>query len=177
MLKSWLLLFALALSSGIVQADEAIDNLAPDDTVNQFKELDVPLPAFPEDGNLIPFLIDDRGTGYTYKMDSKALSVGDDGVTRYTVVVESPTGAKNVFYEGVRCETEEYKTYAYGTSSGGFQKAYQPTWRRMFKAGPRNYHSDLTRNFLCDRDGFNYRVDIVQDRLRYFDGYSSDVAF
>ena len=41
-----------------------------------------------------------------------SLTVGTDGVVRYTVVVTSPAGARNVNYEGIRCDTYEWRLYA-----------------------------------------------------------------
>lgn len=48
-----------------------------------------------------------------FGVDPKTMSVTGDGVVRYVVVAHRETGnTTNAFYEGVRCATGEYKTYA-----------------------------------------------------------------
>ena len=69
------------------------------------------LPPLPQQANLLPFDVSGN-TPLTFAVDSKSLSVGDDGVVRYTVVVKSPSGAYNVNYEGIRCDTYEWRQYA-----------------------------------------------------------------
>lgn len=178
MLKPALLLLFFVISVGFAHADESTNKIyVPEDNKDKFVEQDIPFPAYPDDANLLAFPIDARGTNYQYKMDLKSLRVDADGVTRYTMVIESPSGARNVIYEGIRCITNEYKTYAYGTASSEFQKNSTARWKRANDRGGINYQADLAENFLCDPEGSNIRADIVKERLRYGGGNPSAIFF
>ena len=60
---------------------------------------------------------------YTLKiyLDEKSISLAQDEIVRFTLVVETSSGTRNVFYEGLRCDTREYKTYAVGTLDKTFE--------------------------------------------------------
>jgi hypothetical protein len=62
-------------------------------------------------------------------VDRPSISVGADGVVRYTLIAVSPLGAENVSFEGVRCKSREHKTYATGRADGGWSRREGP-WRR-----------------------------------------------
>lgn len=108
------------------------------------------LPPYPRPDALSPVAISTGPRDYRYAIDAKALSVGGDGVVRYTVVIESSGGARNVLFEGIRCRTREYKTYAYGRNSGRFRRTERPSWRRIQERGAMAFRDELARAYLCD---------------------------
>lgn len=74
-------------------------------------EIEVQLPEFPETENLIPFqvgAIRDR----QFFIDGRSISIGSDEVIRFSVVVISASGARNISFEGLRCATGERRLYA-----------------------------------------------------------------
>ncbi|KWR89651.1 CNP1-like family protein [Cupriavidus sp. IDO] len=118
-----------------------------------FQEAEAMLPAAPVDANLIPFSV--SGTGaLSFAVDGKSVSVGKDKVVRYTVVTTSQSGARNVTFEGMRCDVFERKLYA--TLPTGAKEwipnrsDYGETWHRM-EAGARNaYAATLATDFFCE---------------------------
>ena len=76
-----------------------------------FKEGQTTLPAPPQDADLIPFSVNDSAD-FRFAVDPKSLSVGDDRVVRYTVVITSAGGGRNVSFEGLRCDAFERRIYA-----------------------------------------------------------------
>ena len=62
----------------------------------------VTLPRYPDPGSLVAADIGRPGDPYRYFVDPASLSVGRDGVTRYTVALVSKGGGRNLFYEGIR---------------------------------------------------------------------------
>src|SRR3989338_2296507 len=96
----------------------------------KWKELEVPLPAFPDDRDLIPVRMP---ASYTLKiyLDEKSISLAKDGIARFTLMVETSSGTRNMFYEGLRCDTREYKTYAVGTLDKTFEPIKKPKWERV----------------------------------------------
>ena len=89
-------------------------------------------------------------SGYTVSLDAKHLSLGDDWVVRYTVVLESRSGARNVYFEGLRCDTKEYKTYGYGTGGGELQEFPGSEWRPVVRSGPAPFRFELLSFYFCD---------------------------
>lgn len=114
-----------------------------------FKEEQAELPPAPEEKNLVAF---DPGRPTTMKfyVDTASLSVGQDQVVRYTMVVTGDEDTRNVMYEGVRCKTGERKTYAYGKRDGSWSEARDPQWESYQYDAPR---ASLYRNYLCPLRG------------------------
>jgi len=94
----------------------------------EWQELEVALPPWPEQENLIPLKLDLGSFPYSLFIDGNSLSVGEDRVVRYTVVLRSPNGVENVTYEGIRCKHKQVRRYAYG-SRGQFRPVRRPEWR------------------------------------------------
>ncbi|SOZ36106.1 CNP1-like family protein [Cupriavidus neocaledonicus] len=118
-----------------------------------FEEAKAMLPALPQEANLIPFSVAGTGT-LSFAVDSKSISVGKDNVVRYTVVTTSQSGARNVTFEGMRCDAFERKLYATlppgATEWVPNSSDYGETWHRM-QAGVRNaYAATLATDFFCE---------------------------
>lgn len=82
-------------------------------------------------------------------LDPDAISLGADGVTRYTLVVRTATGVANVTYEGIRCATGEWKVYATGRQDGQWHRVPDPVWRPMDKAGLNDVRQTLYERHVC----------------------------
>ena len=125
-------------------------------------ESEVALPHYPEERDLLPVPPAARDTLKVY-IDRTTLMRAADGSVRLSLVVESPRGARNVFFEGVRCETREYKTYAIGTSERHVTAVPDAAWRPIPRAEYNGFRDYLFRHYLCDA---NYRArtptDLVQ---------------
>mgnify|MGYP006205893449 FL=1 len=76
-----------------------------------WQESEVPLPGPVQRGQLIPFDMSTR-TELQFSVDASSISVGSDRVLRYVLVARSNSGAENILYEGLRCETGEARNYA-----------------------------------------------------------------
>jgi hypothetical protein len=124
----------------------------PADEIEEYvwEEGSVKLPDYPDDDDLLEFTVDANDSRFEYYIDAKSLSVGEnDEVVRYTLVVHSITGAENVFYEGIRCDSEEYKTYAFGTGDGKLKPFRDPQWRPIQNLQHMKYRKDLLEHYLC----------------------------
>jgi len=115
-----------------------------------FKEDALNRPAYPDDTALIEFR--PRGNSKNrFYIDRNSVSLGADWVVRYTAVIKSPSGIANVSYEGLRCKTSEYKVYAYGTRSGTWTNAREPTWQDVGRIEA-NFRYSLWVDYLCDSE-------------------------
>jgi len=99
-----------------------------DREIKPWQELQLQLPSYPKADTLIAF---DAGAAAKHRffVDEKSISLGEDGVVRYTLVIKTAGGATNVVFEGIRCETREKKTYALGHDDGTWARARNPAWR------------------------------------------------
>ena len=125
-----------------------------DDEKKDWKEIEAKLPPYPRDANLLPF----RAGGaspHRFFIDAPSLSVGKDGVVRYTLVVKTAGGATNVSFEGIRCEMRQQKYYALGHAGGNWTRARTPQWRRIDYHDINLQHGVLFADYLCDGTGSN----------------------
>jgi len=128
----------------------------------EWKELAASLPAYPDDRDLIPVPMQPADTLKVF-LDKKSLSRIDDYVGRYTVVVMSPSGARNVYFEGIRCETKEYKTYALG-ADGAFQPFKPSAWQAIPYFERNAFRFMLYKHYICDDGTSSARIpsDVVR---------------
>jgi len=111
---------------------------------SEWKELEVTLPAYPQKDVLLSVDLGRADYPFTVFVDPDSLSVGDDQVMRYTVVLQSRSGAENVSYEGIMCNRRKVKRYAYG-SNNQFQRTPGSDWAFI-----RRNRQDLYRMVLAD---------------------------
>ncbi len=112
------------------------------------KESEVTLPAFPQAENLIPF----EGSATTdnkYMVDSASLSVSNDSVVRYTLVIVSSSGARNVSYEAMNCLTSERRLYALGHSDETWSRARSDQWVKIQDNTVNRHYAELYTNYFC----------------------------
>lgn len=106
------------------------------------------LPAFPRNENLLVFNVS-SATPNTFMIDAASLTVGSDRVVRYTVVIESPRGARTVNYEGMRCDPAEYTIYAFGQSAGAWTENRRAAWTAFSQRSLLSYHKALFEDHFC----------------------------
>jgi hypothetical protein len=118
-------------------------------------ELSAQLPPTPKAENLVEFNVS-SATRNRHFVDTASISVGEDKVVRYTVVIEAVGGARNVAFEGLRCATGERRLYAYGQPDGTWSKARNAQWEGIKFRSLLSYHKALYEDYFCP-DGINVR--------------------
>lgn len=113
-----------------------------------WREDDLALPAFPDDSRLesVPMPASDT---IKVSVDKNSIVRGTDGVLRFTLVIETPSGARSIFFDGVRCSTREYKTYALGTQDGRFQPVLNASWQFITHVPFNGYRYVLYKQYAC----------------------------
>jgi hypothetical protein len=106
------------------------------------------LPPSPRAENLIEFNVS-SATRHRHSVDTASISVGEDKVVRYTVVIEAAGGARNVSFEGMRCATGERRLYAYGQPDGSWSKARSAGWEGIKLRSLLSYHKALFEDHFC----------------------------
>lgn len=143
-----------------------------DEDRKPWKEIEARIPSSPRTGDLVPFEAG-AASPHRFYVDARSLSVGDDGVVRYTLVIKAAGGATNVTYEGIRCELRQQKYYAVGRADGNWVRARNPQWRRIEHQDVNRHHSVLYADFLCPG---KQPVKSVRDVLQLL-SYSPPPAF
>ena len=111
-------------------------------------ELQAQLPPYPETENLLQFDAGPVSTNLHY-VDALSITVGEDGVVRYTLVIKSSQGGMNVSYEGIRCQTAEKRTYAYGRNDHTWTRAGRSKWADLETLNQNYAQRALYRYFFC----------------------------
>jgi hypothetical protein len=138
-----LLLFPLAVNAAeILNPDYVEQDTKP------WEELAAHLPPYPREENLLPFTVS-SATSNKFMIDAASLSLGADLVIRYTVVIESPRGARTVSYEGLRCESAERKIYGFGHPDGKWTENKRAAWEGIKVRSLLSYHKPLFEEYFC----------------------------
>ena len=104
------------------------------------------LPSYPKPENLLRVHVS-PATAFEFFVDAASVSVGQDGIVRYTLIARSTSGAVNVSYEGIRCLPRERKLYAFGRSDSTWSPARIPQWVPISQTNPQ--HAALAEDFFC----------------------------
>jgi hypothetical protein len=109
-----------------------------------WKEADAPPPPAFELNRLVPFDVS-VNSQMKWGIDPQAMVIGVDSVVRYVVVAQSPSGVMNAMYEGIRCASGEFKTYARYNKDSGWNTVAQPQWQPFLGT----YAHRLARQGVC----------------------------
>ena len=148
--------FCLLLICGAMLPTAAIAQTRPaqpaepveEEDQKEWVELEVKPPPYPKSGNLIAFEAGGASSNRFF-IDPDSISVGSDGVVRYTLVIRGPTGAENVSFEGIRCESREQKYYAFGRRDGSWGAARSSEWRYIEYKEINRQHGVLYLDYFC----------------------------
>lgn len=141
LLATGALVAAAALAAPVEEEDEA----PPAPAV----EKEVPFPPYPSAESLVRF---DAGTATAnaFFLDGTSLSIGDDAVVRFVLVIRAPSGVENVSFEGIRCESLERRLYATGRADRTWSKSRNSKWMEISSSTLSLPHLALARQYLCD---------------------------
>jgi len=113
-----------------------------------WEEKAVELPPFPEDKDLYSFHVSNTAVNSFY-VDTANIILGSDGVVRYSLLIVSPAGVRNVSHEGMRCQSRERRTYALGRPDNRWNPSRGSDWVRIREAASNRHHAALFLDFFC----------------------------
>jgi CNP1-like family len=138
LLASALLLVASCMASAQFVADD------PD-----WKESEVPPPPVFDLKRLVQVEVFARSE-LKWGVDPNTIVISKDGIVRYIVVAQSPSGVVNAMYEGIRCNKGEFRTYARHNADSGWVMLSGSEWKAIRSAVSTGHLSALARQGLCD---------------------------
>ena len=102
----------------------------------------------PNQSTLVPFYVSQR-TIFKFAVDTDSILIGADGVTRYIVVISSPSGSQQTQYEGIRCDSFQWRLY--GTyESTGWKENPLSSWKNIQSDIPNRYQASLAQGAFCN---------------------------
>lgn len=153
--------FVCALVLGVAFSCQAQTVFDPDYDSEPWKEEAAALPPFPQDQDLYDFYVSPTATSQFF-VDVPNIAIGKDLVVRYTLVVISDSGARNVTFEGMRCDTRERRLYASGRPDGTWSEARNTQWTRIKDAVTNRHHAALFFGYFCPDGVLSYKVEDIR---------------
>lgn len=114
-----------------------------------FKEGTTTMPLNPPNqATLVPFYVSQH-TIFKFAVDTNSILIGADGVTRYIVVMTNPSGEQQAQYEGIRCDSFQWRLY--GTlENNSWKENPLSTWRAIQSNVPNRYQAALAQGAFCN---------------------------
>ncbi|QWE08844.1 CNP1-like family protein [Polynucleobacter ibericus] len=114
-----------------------------------FKEGTTTMPLNPPNPKtLVPFYVS-QTTIFKFAVDTDSILIGADGVTRYIVVATSPNGSSQSQYEGIRCDSFQWRLY--GTLVNDVWKENPlSSWRTIQSNIANRYQAALAQGAFCN---------------------------
>lgn len=153
------LMLVLAAGLGVAKAGGFVD---PDPN---WVEGDYTFPASPDAASLRAFYVS-AASPNRFLVDESSLTVGQDGVVRYVLVIETAGGARNVSFEGIHCASAQRRIYALGRADGSWSEARESEWRPISDNSYNRQRSALAIDHFCDGTVPPRNRDEVLMRLR-----------
>lgn len=133
--------------------------------IQSLEEAPVELPPLPKEEDLQSFHVSPT-SNHTFMVDLSSISVAKDGVIRYTLVSRSRTGAMNISHEGIRCQTGDRKSYAFGRRSGDWVRSRRDEWSPLRDEGSNRQFAALANEYFCQGRTIRGDRDEIVARLR-----------
>ena len=136
----------------------------PNNYVQEVEWVEVAVPEAPAFSTTNGIAIDmPRHVSVKVAVDPATLAIGSDGVVRYVATMTNTSGSVSAVYEGIRCTTDEVKTYARWSSSGQWTRTTEPTWKEINSNLPSKHAYAIARQGACEvRLARNSVADIVR---------------
>ena len=146
MRKTLTILFILFFT-GCASKEKFIDTF---DHGKEWIELQTQLPPYPEAGNLLEFDVG-PASYHHYYIDATSITIGKEGIIRYSLVVKTAQGAENATFEGIRCETREKKRYALGRNDRTWVQPRNSEWQALENIVQDFAQRELAKYYFCPR--------------------------
>jgi hypothetical protein len=129
-----------------------------------FKEGTTTMPLNPPNkSTLQPFYVT-QTTIFKFAVDTNSLLIGTDGITRYIVVITNPSGGQQSQYEGIRCDSFQWRLY--GTyESTGWKENPLSSWKAIQRDIPNRYQASLAQGAFCNFNSQEKNINTILSSL------------
>jgi len=114
-----------------------------------FKEGSTTMPLnSPNKSTLQPFYVS-QTTIFKFAVDTNSILIGSDGITRYIVVITNPSDGQQSQYEGIRCDSFQWRLY--GTfDNNKWNENPLSSWSAIKSNIPNRYQAALAQGAFCN---------------------------
>jgi hypothetical protein len=129
-----------------------------------FKEGTTTMPLNPPNPKtLVPFYVSQH-TIFKFAVDTDSILIGADGVTRYIVVMTSPNGNVQAQYEGIRCDSFQWRLY--GTLlNDAWKENPLSSWQEIKSNVANRYQAALAQGAFCNFDTQEKSIKLILQAL------------
>lgn len=107
------------------------------------------------------------GSDLRFMVDPGSVGRAQIGLVRYTLVVRSPSGYRNISYEGLDCTHDRWHVYAtWSAADGRWQANPGDTWLRANVKSNSDVHGVLDRDYWCQGRWAAGDAGVLVKRLR-----------
>ena len=97
---------------------------------------------------ILPFYVS-QNTVFKFAIDTDSILIGADGVTRYIVVMTNPSGGQQTQYEGIRCDSFQWRLYGTLENKAWRENPFS-NWGVIQSNIPNRYQAALAQGAFCD---------------------------
>ena len=130
-----------------------------------WQEAEVRLPDTVNLARVVTFELT-RPASLVFGIEADSLRIDTDGVVRYAFVARSSSGAVNVLFEGMRCQTAEVKLYAHWDKGSGWTPVVASEWKPLSFQGPTRRAMQMARGGICAQSMPNGSPALILSTLR-----------
>ncbi len=129
-----------------------------------FKEGATKMPLNPPNkSTTLPFYVS-QTTIFKFAIDTSSILIGPDGVTRYIVVITNPSGGEQAQYEGIRCDSYQWRLY--GTfDNNKWNENPLSSWNAIKPQIPNRYQAALAAGAICSFNNQEKSLNTVLNSL------------
>ena len=114
-----------------------------------FKEGATPMPLNPPNKSALQSFYVSQTTIFKFAVDTNSILIGSDGITRYIVVITNPSGGQQSQYEGIRCDSFQWRLY--GTfDNNKWNENPLGSWAAIKSNIPNRYLASLAQGAFCN---------------------------
>ncbi|WP_373973696.1 CNP1-like family protein [Chitinibacter sp. SCUT-21] len=129
--------------SNLKEIREWVDGKPPVPTEAAFT-----LPSVANLGNWSVFHFPQQNIKNTFMISLDSISVGSDNIVRYAMAIKPAEGnVTTLIYEGLDCETNQYRRYASSTSKSEWRELSSKDWKPNRKNGHNAWQGYLADEF------------------------------
>ncbi len=162
-MRAWLV---LGLMLPIAAWAQTRDSEGNSENAGRRDEAQVQLPEYPKPENYLPLKVN-AIAAFDFFVDAKSVSIGTDGVVRYSLIARSPDGPLNVSFEGMRCSDAKYRIYAFGRPDKTWSEARSALWQAMPADTRNTQRTVLYAEYFCPKSRIVGKAEDVVRALRY----------
>ena len=129
-----------------------------------FKEGTTTMPLNPPNkSTLQPFYVT-QTTIFKFAVDTNSILIGADGITRYIVVITNPSGGQQSQYEGIRCDSFQWRLYGVYESSSWRENPLS-SWKAIERDIPNRYQASLAQGAFCNFNSQEKNINTILSSL------------